>query len=344
MEHFNKTWSTGKGNGKPLQYSYFENSMNSKKGKKILYWKMSTPRSVGVQYATGEQQRNSSRKNEETGPKEKHPLVVYVSGGESKVQCCKEHYCIGTWNARPMNQGNLDMVKQEMARVNITILGINELKWTGMGEFNSDDHYIYYWGQEFLRVCNFHSQQKGLKWSTWVQSQKQLNDLGLFPRQTTRPFRYNLNQILYDYRVVQFSSVQFTRSVMSDSLRHHESQHTRSSCPSPTSRVHSNSCPLSRWCHPAISSSVIPFSSCPQSLPASESFPMSQLFASGGQSTGVSALASVLPMNTQDWSPLEWTSWISLQSKGLSRVFSNTTVQKHQFGAQLSSSRILPSF
>ena len=102
-------------------------------------------------------------------------------------------------------------------------------------------------------------------------------------------------------------------------------------------RVHSNSCPLSRWCHIAISSSVVPFSFCPQSLPASESFLMSQLFAWGGQSTGVSAFASVLPMNTQDWSPLGWTGWISLQSKGLSRVFSNTTVQKHQFfSAQLS--------
>ena len=110
-------------------------------------------------------------------------------------------------------------------------------------------------------------------------------------------------------------------------------------CPSPTPGVHSNSCPWSRWCHPAISSSVIPFSSCPQSLPGSESFPVSQLFAWGGQrSTGVSALASVLPKNTQDWSHLEWTGWISLQSKGLSRVFSNTTVQKHQFfSVQLSS-------
>ena len=134
------------------------------------------------------------------------------------------------------------------------------------------------------------------------------------------------------------SSVQFSLSVVSDSLRSHESQHVRPSCPSPTPGVHSNSCPSSRWCHPAISSSVIPFSSCPQSLPASESFPMSQLFAWGGQSTGVSASASVLPMNTQDWFPLEWTGWISLKSKGLSRVFSNTTVQKHQFfGAQLSS-------
>ena len=136
----------------------------------------------------------------------------------------------------------------------------------------------------------------------------------------------------------QFSSVQFSRSVMSDSLQPHESQHARPPCPSPTPRVHSNSCPSSRWCHPAISSSVIPFSSCRQSLPASGSFPMSQLFTSGGQRIGVSASASVLPMNTQDWSPLGWTSWISLQSKGLSRVFSNTTVQKHQFVcAQLSS-------
>ena len=111
----------------------------------------------------------------------------------------------------------------------------------------------------------------------------------------------------------------------------------RPPCPSPTPEVHSNSCPSSRWCHPAVSSSVIPFSSCPQSLPASGSFPMGQLFAWGGQSTGVSDLVSVLPKNTQDWS-LEWTGWISLQSKGLWRVFSNTTVQKHQFfGAQPSS-------
>ena len=126
-------------------------------------------------------------------------------------------------------------------------------------------------------------------------------------------------------------SVQFSCSVVSDSLRPHESQHARPPCPSPMPRVHSNSCPLSRWCHPAISSSAIPFSSCPQSLPASESFPMSQLFPWGDQSIGVTALASVLPMNTQDWSPSEWTGWISLKSKGLSRVFSNTTVQKHQF-------------
>ena len=127
-----------------------------------------------------------------------------------------------------------------------------------------------------------------------------------------------------------FSSVQFSRSVVSDSLRPHESQHTRPPCPSPTPWVQSDSCP-SQWCHPAISSSVVPISSCPQSLPASESFPMSQLFAWGGQSTGVSALASFLPKKSQGWFPSEWTGWISLQSKGLLRVFSNTTVQKHQF-------------
>ena len=136
----------------------------------------------------------------------------------------------------------------------------------------------------------------------------------------------------------QFSSVQFSRSVVSDSLPPHELEHARPPCPSPTPGVHPNSCPSSRWCHPAISSYVIPFSSCPQSLPASESFPVSQLFSWGGQSIGVSASASFLPKNTQDWSPSEWTGWISLQSKGLSRVFSNTTVQKHQFlCAQLSS-------
>ena len=121
------------------------------------------------------------------------------------------------------------------------------------------------------------------------------------------------------------SSVQFSRSVVSNSLWPHESQHARPPCPSPTHRVHPNSCSSSRWCHLAISFSVVPFSSCSQSLPASGSFPMSQLFAWSGQSIGVSASASVLPMNTQDWSPLRWTGWISLQSKGLSRIFSSTS-------------------
>ena len=125
---------------------------------------------------------------------------------------------------------------------------------------------------------------------------------------------------------------------MSDSLRPHESQHARPPCPSPTPGVHSDSHPSSQWCHPAISSSVVPFSSCPQSLPASESSPTSQLFAWGGRSTGVSTLASFLPKISPGWSPLEWTGWISLQSKGLSRIFSSITVQKHQsFGTQPSS-------
>ena len=133
-------------------------------------------------------------------------------------------------------------------------------------------------------------------------------------------------------------SVQVSRSVVSDSLRPHELQHARPPCPSPTPGVHPDSCPSSQWWRPAILSSVVPFSFCPQSLPASGSFPMSQFFTSGGQSIGVSASTSVLPMNTQDWAPLRWTGWISLQSKGVWRVFSNTTVQKRQFfGAQLSS-------
>ena len=132
-------------------------------------------------------------------------------------------------------------------------------------------------------------------------------------------------------------SVQFSHSLVSHCLQPHEPQHARPPCPSPTARVYPNPCPASQWCHPTISSSVTPFSSCPQPFPASGSFQMSQLFTSGGQSIGVSASISVLPMNTQDWSPLGWTGWISLQSKGLSRVFSNTTVQNHQFfGAQLS--------
>ena len=130
---------------------------------------------------------------------------------------------------------------------------------------------------------------------------------------------------------VQFSSVQFSHSVVSDSLRPHEPQHARPPCPSPTPGAHPKPWSLSRWCHPAISSSVVPFSSHLQSFPASGSFQMSQLFAWGGQSIGVSASTSVLPVNTQDWFSLGWTGWISLLSKGLSRVFSNTTVQKHQF-------------
>ena len=140
------------------------------------------------------------------------------------------------------------------------------------------------------------------------------------------------------YLPLMFSSIQFSPSVVSNYLQPHGLQHTRPPCPSWTLRVYSNSSPSSRWCHPAISTSVVPSSSCPQLFPASGSFPMNQLFTSGGQCIGVSASASFLPMNTQDWFPSGWTGWISLQSKGLSRVFSNTTVQKHQlFSTQLSS-------
>ena len=160
------------------------------------------------------------------------------------------------------------------------------------------------------------------------------------------PFKLWLSSSYLTYReneMVNISKLHIrsdpiSRSVVSDSLRPHESQHTRTPCPSPTPRVHWDSRPSSQWCHPATSSSVIPFSSCSQSLPASKSFPMSQHFPGGGQSTGVSALASFLPNKSQGWSPSEWTGWISLQSKGLTRVFSNTTVQKHQFfGTQPSS-------
>ena len=149
---------------------------------------------------------------------------------------------------------------------------------------------------------------------------------------------YKHKVLLYSNCSLTFSSVQFSRSVVSDSLRPHELQHARPPCPSPTPGVHPNPCPSGRWCHPTLSSSVVPFSSCPQSFPASESFQMSQLFTSGGQSIGVSTSTSVLSVNNQDSSALGWTGWISLQSKGLSRVFSNTTVQKHQFfSSQLSS-------
>ena len=147
----------------------------------------------------------------------------------------------------------------------------------------------------------------------------------------------SLRSLPFQSFIVPISSVQFSWSVMPDSLRSHGLHHTRLPCPSPTPGAYSNSCPSSQWCHPAISSSVVPFSSCLQSFPESGSFPMSQFFTSGSQSIGVSASASVLPMNIQDWFPLGLTGWISLQSKGLSRVFSNTTLQKHQFfGTQLS--------
>ena len=151
------------------------------------------------------------------------------------------------------------------------------------------------------------------------------------------PRRYSPNCQMPLSWCPQGHSLQFSHSVMSNSLQPHGPKHVRPSCPSPTPGVYSNSCLLSRWCHPTISSSVVPFSSCPKSFPVSGSFQMSQLFSSSGQSTGVSAWTSALLMNTQDWFPSGWTAWISLYSKRLSRIFSNTTVQKHQYsGTQLS--------
>ena len=143
------------------------------------------PRLVGAQYATGEEWRNNSRNNEEMPWKRKQFPIVGVTGDGSKVWCYKDQYCIGTWNVMSMNRGKLEVVKQEMAKVNINILGISELKWIGMGEFNSDDHYIHYCGQESLRNwCSPHSQQKTLKCSTRAQSQHWQNDLGSFPMET----------------------------------------------------------------------------------------------------------------------------------------------------------------
>ena len=174
VESSDKTWSTGEGNGKPLQHSCLENPMNSTKRQNDRILKEELPRSVGAQYATGDHWRNNSRKNEGMEPKQKQYPVVDVTGDRSKVQFCKEQYCIGTWNVRSMNQGKLEVVKQEVARVNINILGISELKWTRMGEFNSDDQYIYYCGEESLRRNGvaITVNKKSPNCSTWIQSQK----------------------------------------------------------------------------------------------------------------------------------------------------------------------------
>ena len=175
-------WSTGEGNGKPLQHSCLENPMNSMKKQKDRTLKDESPRLVGVQYTTAGQWRNSSRRNEETGPKRKQCPVVDVSGGENKVWCCKEQYWIWIWNVKSRNQGKLELVKQEMARMNINILGISELKWIRMGKFSSDD---YYCGQESLRRNEVLFIVNKRVWNqTWVQFQKWQNDLGSFPRQT----------------------------------------------------------------------------------------------------------------------------------------------------------------
>ena len=186
VERSDRMWSTGEGNGKPLQYSCLENPMNSMKRQNDRILKEKLHRSVGTQYVTGDQWINKSIKDEETEPKQKQHSVVDVTGDRNKVQCCKEQCCIGTWNVRSMNQGKLEVVKQEMERVNINNLGISELKWTGMGEFNSDGDYIYYCGQESLRRNG-----AGLIVNNRVQNailgcnlKTQQNDLCSFPRQT----------------------------------------------------------------------------------------------------------------------------------------------------------------
>ena len=185
VESSDKRWSTGEGNGKPLQYSCLEILKDSMKRQKDMTLKDELPRSVGTQYATGEKWRNNSRKNEKMEPKWKQCPVVDVTVDGSKVQCCKEQYCIGTWNGRSMTQGKLEVVKREMARVNIGIFRNSELKWIGMSEFNSGDHYIYYCGQESIRrngVALIVNKRVWNTCSTWVQSQKQQNDVCSFPK------------------------------------------------------------------------------------------------------------------------------------------------------------------
>ena len=173
VERSDRMLSTGVGNSKPLQYSCLENPMNSMKRQNDRILKEELATSIGAQYATGDQGRNNSRKNEGIEPKQKQYPAVYVTGDRSKVRCYKEQYCIGTWNVRSMNQGKLEVVKQDMEKLNVNILGISELKWTGMGEFNSDDHYIYYCGQQSLRRNGVAIMvNKSSKCSTWMQSQK----------------------------------------------------------------------------------------------------------------------------------------------------------------------------
>ena len=185
VERSDRIWSTGEGNGKPCQYSCLENPTNCMKRQKDRTLKDEFLKSVGAQYATADQWKDNSGKNEEMEPKQKQYPAVGVTGDRSKVRCCKEQYWTGTCNVRCVNQGKLEEVKQEMARVDIDISGISKLKWTEIGEFNSDDQYIYYYGQESLGrngvgiIVN-----KSPKYSTWMQSQKRKKILYLFPRQT----------------------------------------------------------------------------------------------------------------------------------------------------------------
>ena len=178
VERSERMWSTGEGTGNPLQYSCLEIRKNSMKRQNNRILKEELPMSVGARYATGDWWRNNSRNNDWIEPKQKQHPIVHVTGDRRKVQGYKEQYSIGTWNVKFMNQGKLEVVKQEMATVNINILGISELKWSGMGEFNSDDHYIYYCGQKSLRRNGVAIMvNKTLKCSTWMQSQKWQIDL-----------------------------------------------------------------------------------------------------------------------------------------------------------------------
>ena len=186
VESYDKTWSTEEGNGKPLQYSCLQNPTNSMKRQKDRTLKDELPRLVDAQYATGEEWRNNSRKNEETESKWKQSPILDMTSDGSEVQCSKEQCCIGTWNVRSMNQCKLEVAKHaKVAKVNIDILEISEPKWTGMDKFNSDDHYIYHCGQESLRRnrVSLMVNKRVQNAHTWVQSQKQQNDLLSFPRQ-----------------------------------------------------------------------------------------------------------------------------------------------------------------
>ena len=245
------------------------------KGNKIWHWKMNSP---GAQYATGEEWRNNSRKNEEMAPKWKRCCVVDVTGDGSKVCCCKEHYCIETWNVRSMNEGELEVLRQEMARVNIDHLGISELKWTRMGEFNSDDHCVYYCGQEYFRRNGVALIISKRVWNTVLGSSLK-NDrmISVCPHISCQLNQFNSGVNIFSLKKDLNTAFKVVVVVVwslcpLDSFLSHSLQHTRLPCSSVSPRVRSDSCPLSQWCYLTISSSATAFSSCAQFFPASEPF------------------------------------------------------------------------
>ena len=192
VERSDRMWSTGEGNGKPLQYSCLENPVNSMRRQNDRILKEELPKSIGTQYTTGDQWRNNFRKNEGMEPKQKQYPVMDVTGDRSKVQCCKEQYCIGNWTVRSMNQGELEVVKHVMARVNAGIIGISKLKWTGIGEFNSSDHYIYYCGQISLRR-NGAAIMVNKRVQNAVLEHHLKNDRKISVRFQGKPFKYHGN-------------------------------------------------------------------------------------------------------------------------------------------------------